>query len=598
MRPRYLGLLRYALQQWRGLLLLILLTSASSALVALQPWPMKVLVDSGFGGQPLPTGWQDALDFLQLPLSAAVIIVSVAFARIGLFAIGSAVDAGLTLGWTVTGQKMVFRLTSDLFHRLQRLSLLFHGRRTVGDSLSRLTVDTWSIYTLTANLIVTPLQEVMLLLTVGVVALRLDRTLGMIALGMAPLLALSSIYFGRRLKSRATRAREAQSRLASFVQQTLSSIPVIQSFGTESRNTQYFRRLAEDVTSLSQRGALISSSYGMVNGLITTSGMAVILFSGANRVLAGQLTIGALLVFMAYARSLQNASKSLLQMYGSLKPVEASIDRLLEILDTPEAVADRPHATHLPRTASEQALVRLEHVSFSYEPGRPVLRDISLEACPGETIALVGPNGAGKTTLVSLIPRFFDPSSGRVTLNGLDIRDIHLTDLRARISMVLQDPFLLPMTVAENIAYGRPNASREEIIAASEAANAAEFIAGLPKGYDTEIGERGATLSGGQRQRIAIARALVKQAPILILDEPTSALDLETETGLLDALDRLMTGRTVFVIAHRLSTVRRADRILVLDQGTVVQVGTHEELLAAEGLYRRLHAFQFQGSQS
>jgi ATP-binding cassette subfamily B protein/subfamily B ATP-binding cassette protein MsbA len=235
-------------------------------------------------------------------------------------------------------------------------------------------------------------------------------------------------------------------------------------------------------------------------------------------------------------------------------------------------------------------------VSFGYEPSRPVLRDIWLDARPGETVALVGATGAGKSTLVSLVPRFFDPWAGRVTFDGVDVRELELKSLRAQVSLVLQEPFLLPLTVAENIAYGRPEAPREEIVAAARAAHAEEFIRRLPQGYDTVIGERGATLSGGQRQRLAIARALLKDAPVLILDEPTAALDSETEAGLLEALARLMRGRTTFLIAHRLSTIRGADRIVVLEAGQIVERGTHEELLAAGGAYHRFHALQFGGS--
>jgi ATP-binding cassette subfamily B protein/subfamily B ATP-binding cassette protein MsbA len=290
---------------------------------------------------------------------------------------------------------------------------------------------------------------------------------------------------------------------------------------------------------------------------------------------------------------MQQASEGLLQMFGSLKPVEAGLGRVLEVLDAKERVHDSPHAKVLASGSGEKVVVRFERVTFGYKMDRPVLRGIDLEARSGEVIALVGATGAGKSTLASLIPRFFDPWSGRITLNGIDIRAIRLACLRERVSLVLQEPFLQPLTIAENIAYGRPHASRGEIVAAAEAANADEFIRRLPQGYDTEIGERGATLSGGQRQRIAIARALLKSAPVLILDEPTSALDARTESLILNALYTLMSGRTTFIIAHRLSTVRRADRILVLDQGAIAESGTHDELLARGGSYHRLHSLQF-----
>jgi ATP-binding cassette subfamily B protein/subfamily B ATP-binding cassette protein MsbA len=265
----------------------------------------------------------------------------------------------------------------------------------------------------------------------------------------------------------------------------------------------------------------------------------------------------------------------------------------MEVLEAQEEVQDAPDAQPLPvRKLGAQGHVRLEHVSFGYEPDRPVLTDITLEAHPGETVALVGPTGVGKSTLVSLIPRFFDPWEGRVLFDGIDVRKVQLASLRSHISIVLQEPFLLPLTVAENIAYGRPEASREEIIEAAVAARADEFIRQLSQGYDTVIGERGMTLSSGEKQRLAIARALLKDAPVLILDEPTSALDAQTEVDLLVSLERLMVGRTTFIIAHRLSTIQQADRIIVLDKGEIVEEGAHEELLAVKGLYQRFHEAQ------
>ncbi|WP_287297565.1 ABC transporter ATP-binding protein [Moorena sp. SIO2C4] len=374
-------------------------------------------------------------------------------------------------------------------------------------------------------------------------------------------------------------------------------MPVVQAFGTENRNRKQFQYLATDAVAQSQRGTLLKSTYGFANGSITTVGTAIVFYAGGQQVLLGTITVGSFLVFLAYLQSLQKAFRSLLTTYGSLKSVEASIDRVLEVLDAKEEVQDAPGAQPLPPGGSK-GWVRLEKVSFGYQLGDPVLKDITLEAQPGETIALVGLTGAGKSTLVSLIPRFFDPWQGRVLLDGVDVRQLQLTSLRSQIGLVLQEPFLLPLTVADNIAYGRPGASYEEIVTVAKAANADEFIKRLPQGYDTVIGERGATLSGGQRQRIAIARALLKDAPVLILDEPTSALDGQTEALLLSAIERLMAGRTTFIIAHRLSTIRQANRIAVLDGGQVVEMGTHQKLLAVGGLYQRLHTLQFSDSPS
>ncbi len=321
--------------------------------------------------------------------------------------------------------------------------------------------------------------------------------------------------------------------------------------------------------------------------------MAIVLFVGGVRVLSGAISLGTLLVFLAYVRQMQNSSAGLFDIFVKLKAAEASVERISEVLHSDEMVHDPAVPLSLPeRPRGQRGHVRLEGVTVGYEPGQPVLHNVTLEMLPGERIALVGPTGSGKTTLASLVPRFFDPWEGRVTFDGMDVRDVRLADLRSRISIVLQDPFLLPLSVAENIAYGLPEASLEEIVAAAVAAQADEFIRQLPEGYDTVIGERGATLSGGERQRITIARALLRDAPVLILDEPTSSLDARTEALLTEAFDRLMKDRTTLIIAHRLSTIRDAHRIAVLDDGRLVELGSHDELIELEGIYWRFHLQQ------
>ncbi len=581
------------LRQWPALLVILGLTAATSAAAALLPWPMKLLVDYAIGEAPLPPFLDRVISDLSVTPTPAMLVVLAALASLALFGLSSALDVGLTWIWTTGGQRMVYDLAADLFHRLQRLSFVYHMRRTVGDSLSRLTGDSWCIYTLTQAVLVSPGQQVLTVAALGAVAWAMDPGLTVLTLVVAPAMGGSALYFGNRLRHWTLLGREAESRLMSFVQQTLSAIPIVQAFGTEGRNRRRFQVLAEDAVAVSQRGTLFNRVYGLVNGLITTVGYALILFAGGQRVLSGALTVGSLLVFLSYLRTWQEASQELLATYGNLRSVEANIDRVLEVLDAEDEVRDAPGARPMPPSRRAQGRhVRLEGVSFGYEPGRPVLRGVTLEARPGETVALVGSTGAGKSTLVSLIPRFFDPWEGRVTMDGVDIREIQLSSVRAQVSLVLQEPFLLPLTVAENIAYGRPGAGRPDVMAAAVAANADAFIRRLPQGYDTPVEERGANLSGGERKRIAIARALLKDAPVLILDEPTSALDAETEASLMEALERLMQGRTVFIIAHRLSTIRGADRIVVVEGGSLAEVGTHEALMAARGRYHQLQSLQ------
>ncbi|HLH29996.1 MAG TPA: ABC transporter ATP-binding protein, partial [Terriglobia bacterium] len=370
-----------------------------------------------------------------------------------------------------------------------------------------------------------------------------------------------------------------------IIEQTLSAIPVVQAYATEERNERNFRAATAATLKAVLSSTRVQFRFKVLTGMATTLGTAAILWIGAEHVLEGTLTIGSILVFLSYLGSLYAPIESLMYTGSTIQGASGSAARVMEVMDTEPEVRERGGAIRLQRVHGH---VRFKAVSFGYEPSRPVLHDISFEALPGETIAIVGSTGAGKSTLVSLLPRFYDPSGGSVTIDEYDLRDVTINSLRQQIAIVLQESFLFPISIAENIAYGRPNATIEEIMDAARAANAHQFIERLPEGYETMIGERGATLSGGERQRIAIARALLKNAPILILDEPTSALDTETEHMLLQALERLMQGRTTFIIAHRLSTIRNADRIVVLDNGHIIESGSHRELMQVDGRYRRL----------
>ena len=418
----------------------------------------------------------------------------------------------------------------------------------------------------------------------------LQSTLALVALGVAPFLAISMRIFGGRMKRRSRAQRDYEGIMMNVVERTLSAIPVVQSFTREDVENRRYAETGDQMVHAYRRSIVMSMWFKLAIGAATTIGTGVVLYLGGLYVLEGKMTVGSVLVFIAYLGALYDPLHSVTYSSSTLQYAAAQADRVMEIMETAPDPDDAPDAAEV----TIRGDVLYEDVSFAYEPGRPVLEHVSVEAHPGEVVAIVGPTGAGKTTLVSMLVRFFDPASGRITIDGHDLRKIRLKSLRSQVALVLQDPYIFPMSAAENIAYGRPDASQEEIEAAAKAANAHDYISSLPDGYETVIGERGGTLSGGEKQRLSIARAFLKDAPILVLDEPTSALDAITESMLLDALERLMRGRVTFIIAHRLSTIRGADRIVVIDHGRILESGTHPELLANGGLYAQLYRRQME----
>jgi ATP-binding cassette subfamily B protein/subfamily B ATP-binding cassette protein MsbA len=587
---RYRRLLAFA-RPYAGTLGVIAgLSIFSSALVALQPWPVKFIVDSVLQGEPMPAAFERALETLGIRASPLLLVALFALGGLAITLLHIGSESLLAWHWTRAGRRMVFDLAEELFARLQRRSLLFHSRTSVGETLSRIGRDSWCVYLLLDAALIAPFSAALAIVGMAWLMAQLDLSLAIVALASAPLMVLASFLVGKPLRTAANIRREIEGRLAAHLHQTLSGIPVVQAFVQEEREQQRFQQFANAAIRAQQHSTLLGSINSFSSGLVTTLGTAVILWVGAQHVLDHSLSVGSLLVFLLYLSSLQGQMKTFASAWTTVQGLSSSMDRAMDVLESAPEVTDKPGAFPLTAVRGE---VRFENVTFGYNSDRPVLRGVSFVAAPGEIVALVGATGAGKTTLINLLPRFFDPWSGRVLIDGQDIREVQVVSLRQQIGLVLQEPFLLPDSVANNIAFGHPDATPAAIETAARAANAHDFITRLPQGYETVLGERGGTLSGGERQRFSIARALLKDAPVLILDEPTSALDAVTERDIFEALDRLMRGRTTFIIAHRLSTVRRADRILVLQEGCIAESGTHAELLKRGQLYAHLHEIQF-----
>lgn len=592
MKPWWLRLGPYALSRWRGLTFVLLLMLVNVGLNVLKPWPLKLIVDSVLSNQSLPNivAWLKTLPGGESPtqmlswLAAATITLFLASEGVRL--LQDYVGAGV-------GSQMGYDLGAALFDRLQHLSLRFHNQQQAGDLVRRVMTDSICIQNLAIKVILPVLTALVSLVAMFAVMWQLDHLLSLLSLLVAPLIVLLIWVFNQPMIERTYQHQQFEGEIMALSEQTLIALPVIQAFGREAHEDERFRYLSQKALQAYLRAILAQMQFKVGVSGATAVGTAAIMAYGGFQVLNGLLSIGSLLVFLSYLASLYVPMATLAYTSSGFAAAAASALRVLEVLDAQEEVREVPSAKPLlSQSGRANGYIRLEGVTFGYKPDYPVLQDINLEAQPGETIALVGATGVGKSTLVSLIPRFVDPWQGRVLFDGVDIRSVQLQSLRSQIALLLQEPFLLPLTIAENIAYGCPNASREAIITTAQAANAHSFIQRLPQGYDTVIGERGATLSGGEKQRLAIARALLKDAPVLILDEPTSALDAQTEFLLLEALERLMAGRTTFIIAHRLSTVQRADRIVVLERGRIVESGNHQALLAARGSYYHFYKLQ------
>jgi ABC-type multidrug transport system fused ATPase/permease subunit len=582
----FLRVLRYVRPFGRLAALTGLLTVLVAAFGLLAPWPLKILFDSVLGSHPLPEPLMPILG--PLADDRIALLVTVVAGGFLITLAENLLGVWNSYAQTKLEQGIILDFRSDLFEHAQRLSLAYHDRRKSGGLIYAINYQADSAAGLL--MAVQPLvQSGLTIIGMFWITYRIHAQLALVSLLVVPILYYSVAYYMRHIDSRIREVKGLEGESLSMIHEAISMLRVIVAFGREPYEHRRFREHGKKAVEARVRVTVRQTAFSLAVNTTTAAGIALVLGFGVYQILQGRMTGGELLIVFAYVTSIYSPLEAISTTIGSLKERFISLEIAFDLLDERPDIRDRPGAVDL---RSARGLVRFEGVSFGYRGRADTLREIDFEAEPGSVVGIVGPTGAGKTTLVSLIPRFYDPDAGRVLLDGVDLRGIRLESLRRHISVVLQEPLLFSGTIAENIRYGRLEATPDEIRDAARAANAHDFIEALPDGYSTELGERGARLSGGERQRISIARAFLKDAPVLILDEPTSSIDSRTEAVILDALDRLMAGRTTFMIAHRLSTIRSPDVILVLDGGRLVERGTPDELLARRGLYRQLWEIQ------
>ncbi len=551
----------------------------------LTPWPMKILVDSVLGDAPLPAIVRPLVpdQFDKFTLMVVTVVAGFAIALVA-----GLLNVLTTYLKTKLEIAMTLDFRSDLFQQAQRLSMAYHDQRRSGMVIYIIN----SLGGAAGSVLMSGLPFAQNLLTLAGmlwISYRLNPTLALLSLSIVPFLYYSVGYYSTHIRQRLVLVKGMEGDTLAIIHEAMMMMRVIVAFGREHYEHARFREQGLRALDARIDVTVRQTAFSLAVNATTAIGTALVLGYGAYLVMQQQLTVGQLLVVVAYIGSVYKPLEAISGTIGALQDQFVNLQMAFELLDKEPDIKDTPGAIALDQARGR---IRFDHVSFHYEGRAETLIDICFEAAPGEAVALVGATGAGKSTLVSLLPRFYDPFQGRILLDGRDVKSLTLSSLRRQISFVLQEPLLFSGTIADNIRYGRLEATMDEVVAAAKAANAHDFVTALPQAYDTPLGERGAQLSGGERQRLSVARAFLKNAPILILDEPTSSIDSKTEAAILDALDRLMVGRTTFIVAHRLSTLRNVTKILVLDQGRIVEQGTHRELLARHGIYRQLHDAQ------
>jgi ATP-binding cassette subfamily B protein len=578
---------------WSALSIALLAVIGVAITDLLEPWPLKIVFDSLLHSKPMPE-WlsrivgsvlgENNLAILQF---AAIGVVTIAF--IG--AISSYAEKYYT---TSVGQWVAHDLRRTLYFHIQRLSLAYHDEKRTGDLISRVTSDIDAIQSFITSAFLDTLINLLTLVGMIGVMFYFNVKFTLIALSVTPALFLVVYSFTRRIKQASRDVRQKESDIVSIIEEVFSSIRVVKAFAREDYEQRRLEEKSLETVEMALHARSIKAKLAPAVEVIVAFGTCLVLWYGGRLVLAGSLTPGLLLVFLLYLGKMYKPMRELSKMTDTLSKAVVGFERIQEVLQTDRQVRDLPRAGSAPRFKGK---IEFDHVDFGYAADQLILKDVSFIIQPGQVAAFVGPSGTGKTTIISLVARFYDPISGEVKIDGRNVRSFKQESLRRQISFVLQETLLFRAPIWQNIAYGRPEASRNEIIRAAQLANAEEFIEKMPEGYDTMLGERGVTLSGGQRQRIAIARAVIRNAPILILDEPASGLDAMSEALVFDALGRLMKNTTCIVIAHRLATIRRADMIFVVKDTAIVERGSHRELLEAGGLYSELLHAPFQQEQ-
>jgi ATP-binding cassette subfamily B protein len=540
------------------------LSLASIPLALLTPLPLKIAVDSVIGSQPLPPILRLLPGSMSSSETSLLVLTFAVFVGISLCIHVQGLCIWLLSSYT--GERIILRFRNRLFEHMQRLSISYHDGKGTADSIYRIHHDASCIKQIPIDGVIPFIRAACMLIGIASITMLIDWQLALVALAVAPLLFWLTRDCGRRLRKQWADVKGRESSMMATVQEVLGACRVVKAFGREADEHRRFSGLAAGCMRAHNRVAIIGSSFDFIMSMVVALGTSTALIIGIRHVLDGSLTLGELLVVMAYVGQLSGPLETATKKVAELQSSLTSAERAFSLLQTEPNVTERTHARSLNRATGS---VSFEHVSFAYDSKRTVLRDTSFFVAAGTRVGIVGRTGAGKTTLLNLLTRLYDPTEGRILLDGVDLREYRLADLRRQFAVVLQEPVLFSTTIGENIAYGRPESTFEDVVRAAKAAHAHEFITALPDGYETRVGERGARLSGGERQRISLARAFLMDAPLLILDEPTSSVDVKTEDAIVDAMEALMRGRTTFLIAHRLNTLRDCDVQLVIEHGCV-----------------------------